>query len=203
MYRIDLLRHGESELSQTLRGSTDDALTTLGWQQMQQTVNQALPLSPESPNWQCIMSSPLQRCRLFAEKISQDLQLPLTLNAQLQEMHFGDWEGVSSLEIYQKYPEQLAKFWETPTQFTPPQAESMHDFHLRVMQALKQILTQLKMYQAQNALIVTHGGVIKLLKCFALQQPLDDILKMTAELGQMHHFILHDDLSLELLENQS
>ena len=36
--KIDLLRHGETTLSHTLRGSTDDDLTELGWQQMQQTI---------------------------------------------------------------------------------------------------------------------------------------------------------------------
>lgn len=39
MLQIDLLRHGKTELSHTLRGSTDDALTPEGWQQMQRNVD--------------------------------------------------------------------------------------------------------------------------------------------------------------------
>ena len=38
--------------------------------------------------------------------------------------------------------------------------------------------------------VVTHGGVIKLLSCLAQQQSLDDLLKMPAELGQLHSFSL-------------
>lgn len=38
----------------------------------------------------------------------------------------------------------------------------------------------------QHALVVTHGGVIKLLACLARQQPLDDLLKMPAELGKLY-----------------
>lgn len=38
----------------------------------------------------------------------------------------------------------------------------------------------------QHALVVTHGGVIKLLVCLARQQPLDDLLKMPAELGKLY-----------------
>ena len=208
MYRIDLLRHGETELSHTLRGSTDDALTNLGWQQMQQTVDQYLNQNRLQPNaleksddyhWQCVLSSPLERCRLFAEHMSQTLQVPLACFDQLQEMHFGAWEAVTTAEIYEKYPEQLAKFWQSPTQYTPPQAESLLDFHKRVMLALKQIHSHMQLNQYDHALVVTHGGVIKLLKCLALQQPLDDILKMKAELGQLNAFILHDDLSLAWL----
>jgi alpha-ribazole phosphatase len=56
--------------------------------------------------------------------------------------------------------------------------------------------------QSQTALIVTHGGVIKLLKCMALQQSLDDILKMSAELGQLNRFMLDSEtMQLELLES--
>ncbi|EPN49524.1 alpha-ribazole-5'-phosphate phosphatase, partial [Pseudomonas syringae pv. actinidiae ICMP 19096] len=36
--RLDLLRHGETELGGGLRGSLDDALTDLGWQQMRSAV---------------------------------------------------------------------------------------------------------------------------------------------------------------------
>ena len=57
--------------------------------------------------------------------------------------------------------------------------------------------------QFVHAMVVTHGGVIKLLKCLALKQPLDNILKMAAELGQFNHFILHDDLSLEYVEQSA
>jgi len=39
-FRIDLLRHGESQYSHTLRGHLDDELTAKGWQQMQSTIEQ-------------------------------------------------------------------------------------------------------------------------------------------------------------------
>ncbi len=42
MIMLDLLRHGETELGHTLRGSTDDALTLEGWQDMQRTLDTAI-----------------------------------------------------------------------------------------------------------------------------------------------------------------
>jgi len=202
MYRIDLLRHGETELSHTLRGSTDDALTDSGWQQMQQTVDQFLKNNSPNP-WDIVFSSPLQRCALFADEIASNLKLELILDRNLQEMHFGDWEAVSTQEIYEKQPEALAQFWETPTRFSPPNAETMQQFQQRILHALQQIQGSMQHNQFAHAMVVTHGGVIKLLKCLAFNQPLDNILKMSAELGQFNHFILHDDLSIEYVEQSA
>lgn len=204
--RIDLLRHGEATLGHTLRGSTDDDLTALGWQQMQQAVqimdqdstSQTLVQKP----WDMVFSSSLKRCCSFAETISKQFSIPLVINPQLQEMHFGDWEGVTIQQIYETNPELLANFWQQPTQFTPPDAESMQNFSIRIQNALHNIQQRMLQQNAQRALVVTHGGVIKLLKCMALQQSLDDILKMSAELGQLNRFMLDSEtMQLELLES--
>lgn len=204
--RIDLLRHGETTLSHTLRGSTDDELTELGWQQMQQTIDQHTTVDDQSSiykPWNVIFTSPLQRCFKFAEKLAVDLDLGLITDPHLQEMHFGDWEGISTQQIYDENPEFLANFWQYPTRFIPPNAEKLTDFQQRVLTAIADVGLEMQQKNHHNALIVTHGGVIKLLKCLALQQPLDDILKMSAELGQLNCFILDSEkMQLEWIENK-
>lgn len=181
--KIDLLRHGESELSHTLRGSLDDALTAKGWQQMLSSIDQSQP-----QYWDVVFSSPLQRCFMFAEHFVKERDIPLILDKNLQEMHFGDWEGQLIQQLYEQFPETLADFWQKPTQTTLPNAETMQQFHLRVSTAITDIQQQMQLNGWQSALVVTHGGVIKLLKCMVLQQPLDDVLKMSAELGQLNSF---------------
>ncbi|MGE8684670.1 MAG: histidine phosphatase family protein [Acinetobacter sp.] len=202
IFRLDILRHGETELSHTLRGSTDDALTAKGWQHMQQTIETELSLYGVSsqPLWDVIVSSELQRCRLFAFELSEKLMLPLQVNPQFQEMHFGDWEAVDTQQIYAQSPELLTQFWEKPTQFAPPNAETMQQFQQRVVFGLDSLIQQVQEHQWQRVLLISHGGVIKLLKCLALQQPLDDILKMSAELGQLNSFIIHSSNKISLLE---
>lgn len=198
--RVDLLRHGETTLSHTLRGSTDDELTELGWQQMHQSVfyDQTLVQT----RWDYVFSSPLKRCVHFAQSLSEQVQIPLMQDQRLQEIHFGDWEGISVEQIYTDSPELLANFWQYPTRFTPPNAERYLDFQTRINQALHSIQQQMLASKSQTALVVTHGGVIKLLKCMALQQSLDDILKMTADLGQLNCFTLDSEtMQLELLED--
>jgi len=182
-FRIDLLRHGESQYSHTLRGHLDDELTAKGWQQMQSTIEQVT-----NQSWDVIISSPLKRCACFAEQLAKTTQLPLLLNHDLKEMYFGDWEGVSTQQIYETSPELLANFWQKPSQYCPPRAETLMQFQTRVLKGFQELLVEMQNQNWQHALVVTHGGVIKLLACLAKHQPLDDLLKMPAELGKLYSF---------------
>ncbi len=176
-----MLRHGESQYSHTLRGHLDDELTAKGWQQMQSTIEQV-----ENHPWEVIVSSSLKRCACFAEQLAKTNELPLLLNHDLKEMYFGDWEGVSTQQIYETSPELLANFWQKPSQYCPPRAETLMQFQTRVLKGFKDLLVHMQSQNMQHALVVTHGGVIKLLACLARQQPLDDLLKMSADLGKLY-----------------
>jgi len=180
---LDLLRHGETTLSHTLRGHLDDALTEHGWLQMQSTILQYLDAQV---HWDVIISSPLQRCQNFAAVFAKQLELPLIFNAEIKEMYFGDWEGRSTQIIYENEPELLANFWQFPTQYHAPNGESLNQFQQRVLHGFNEIYVQMQQHNWNKALIVTHGGVIKLLTCLARQQKLDDLLTMPAELGKLY-----------------
>lgn len=179
--KIDLLRHGETQFSHTLRGHLDDELTAKGWQQMQSTIEQVA-----NQPWDVIVSSSLKRCACFAEQLAEQKELPLVLSPDLKEMYFGDWEGVSTQQIYETSPELLANFWQKPSQYCPPGAETLIQFQMRVLKGFQDLLENMQKQNWQHALVVTHGGVIKLLACLAKQQSLDDLLKMPAELGKLY-----------------
>ncbi len=198
MLCLDFLRHGETSLSHTLRGKTDDALTAKGWAQMQSTIAQAEQVSQA---WDVIYSSPLQRCRLFAEQWAEQKQLPLYIEPNLQEMDFGEWEAQPTERLYQQFPNELAQFWQTPFSFTPPQAESLLAFKSRVLESVEALTQQMHKQGWQRALIISHGGVIKLLKCQALKQHDNDLLKMSAELGQLNRFVF-DQGQLQFIQSE-
>ncbi|MDR7656234.1 histidine phosphatase family protein [Acinetobacter junii] len=194
--RLDLLRHGETTLSHTLRGHTDDELTENGWLQMQSTIQQYVA---GGTNWDVIFSSPLQRCHAFAINLAEQLEIPLQLNMHIKEMYFGDWEGISTQSIYENEPELLANFWQFPIKYHAPNGESLEQFLQRVQVGFDEIHTQMKIHQWNRALVVTHGGVIKLLTCLARHKHLNDLLKMSAELGQLYSVKMYknDSLSFE------
>ena len=151
--QLDLLRHGETELGGGLRGSLDDALTAVGWEQMREAVKGRGP-------WDRIVSSPLQRCALFARELSQQLALPVSFDKDLQELHFGEWEGCSPAALMETDAEALGLFWTDPYGFTPPQGEPVPEFSARVLSAVSRLQQQ---FAGERVLVVCHGGVIKLL----------------------------------------
>jgi alpha-ribazole phosphatase len=159
---IDLLRHGACEGGEIFRGSTDVPLTEQGWQQMRDT------LAAHS-GWQRIICSPLQRCRLFAETLAARETLPLEVDEQLRELHFGDWEGRRIVDIQREHGTSLRSFWSNPTEFTPPNGEPMIQFRERVLQAAAGIQQR---HRGRHVLLIAHGAVIRQLLCEWLQMPM-------------------------------
>jgi alpha-ribazole phosphatase len=150
---LDLLRHGETTQGGGFRGSLDDALTEHGWAQMRRAIAAAGP-------WDALVSSPLQRCAAFALELAEQRQLPLLLEPDLRELHFGAWEGLSAAEIMQLDAEALGRFWADPYAHCAPAGEAMADFESRVLTAVERLHRR---YTGQRLLLVTHGGVMRLL----------------------------------------
>ncbi|KEA29109.1 alpha-ribazole phosphatase, partial [Pseudomonas aeruginosa C0324C] len=147
--RLDLLRHGETESGGGFRGSLDDALTARGWAQMRTAV--------EGGRWDLLVSSPLQRCRAFAEELAQRQGIELELENDLRELHFGAWEGRSAAALMDGHSEALGRFWADPYAFTPPGGEPLSEFEARVLAAQRRLRQR---HAGRRVLLVTHGGVI-------------------------------------------
>ena len=180
---LDLLRHGETEQGGGLRGSIDDALTAHGWQQMRDAV-------AERGGWDRIISSPLQRCRLFAEALAAERQLPLSLEPGLQELHFGDWEGRSAAELMETDERGLGLFWADPYGFTPPNGEPVLAFSARVLGAVERLQAA---YAGQRLLVVCHGGVMRLLLARARGLPREQLLSVEAGNGSLFTLAVASD----------
>ena len=173
--RLDLLRHGETELGGGLRGSLDDALTAGGWAQMRAAVIAQGP-------WDRLISSPLQRCARFAEELGAQLALPVQLESDLQELHFGAWEGQSAAALMQTDAEALGLFWADPYAFTPPEGERVADFSARVLAAVARLHAA---HAGERVLLISHGGVMRLLLAQARGLPREQLLNVEVAHGAM------------------
>jgi alpha-ribazole phosphatase len=165
---LDLLRHGETELGGGLRGSLDDALTAKGWEQMRAAVVARGP-------WDRLISSPLQRCALFAHELGAQLNVPVSLEKDLQELHFGAWEGQSSAALMETDAEGLGLFWADPYGFTPPEGEPVSEFSHRVLGAVSRLH---QAYAGERVLLISHGGVMRLLLARARGLPREQLLNV-------------------------
>ncbi|WP_330209712.1 alpha-ribazole phosphatase family protein [Pseudomonas sp. AM4(2022)] len=173
--RLDLLRHGETELGGGLRGSLDDALTANGWQQMRDAVVRQGP-------WDRLISSPLQRCALFAQALGAQLDVPVSLEPDLQELHFGAWEGQSAAALMDTDAEGLGLFWANPYSFTPPEGEPVIQFSERVLGAVVRLH---QAYAGQRVLLISHGGVMRLLLAKARGLPREQLLNVEVGHGAL------------------
>ncbi|MFI8397676.1 alpha-ribazole phosphatase family protein [Pseudomonas sp. NPDC078863] len=173
--RLDLLRHGETELGGGLRGSLDDALTANGWAQMRAAVVEGGP-------WDRIVSSPLQRCARFAAELGERLNLSVHLDKDLQELHFGAWEGQSAAALMETDAEALGLFWADPYGFTPPQGEPVSEFSARVLAAVSRLHAA---YSGERILLVSHGGVMRLLLTQARGLPREQLLNVEVGHGAL------------------
>jgi len=162
-----LLRHGEAEGGTRFRGITDDPLSEKGWQQMSKRCDTL-------PEIQHIISSPLKRCSLFAHALSSQTANSMEIFDELQEINFGLWEGKSVQQIATLYPKELSAFWQDPLKNTPDMGESLIQFRQRIVSCWQRIIRQ---YQNQKVLIISHGGVQKIILSEVLNMPLGSIDK--------------------------
>jgi alpha-ribazole phosphatase/probable phosphoglycerate mutase len=149
---IDLIRHGEPQGGRRYRGQLDDPLSELGWQQMWRAVG-------EYHGWQHIFTSPLVRCRAFAELLGARHGIPVVADPRLKECGFGAWEGLLPAEICAEDSQRLFNFRRDPLMYAAPGAEPLATFYTRVQAAWDEIVNA---SQGKQVLVVAHAGVIRM-----------------------------------------
>jgi alpha-ribazole phosphatase len=182
---LDLLRHGETELGGGFRGSLDDALTSTGWAQMHDALSAAGP-------WDRVVSSPLQRCAVFARELSSRLNVPLHVESDLRELHFGAWEGCSAADLMASNADDLGRFWANPYAFTPPGGEPVARFERRVLAAVERLYHS---FTGQRLLLIGHGGVMRLLLARARGLPRERLLQVEVGHGALRRLELRAPLA--------
>ncbi len=169
---VDLLRHGEPEGGEVLRGRVDHPLSKRGWSQMQKAaaLSDALTKTAITPNWTHLISSPLQRCRGFAEQLAREIKLDLQVMEQWQEIDYGDWDGMLLTEWRLQAASQFKEFRKDLSKLAPPNGEDYLSFRDRVLNAWQEISA---LPDASHVLLVTHGGVLRVLLPTVLGMPLN------------------------------
>ena len=188
---IDVIRHGEPVGGRRYRGySVDDPLTKKGWAQMRAAV-------PETPQWQHIVSSPLKRCLEFSQELANDLQISFSIEDNMKEIGFGDWEGKTPEDILAEDSEALKHFYKDPVHHRPKGAEPLNSFSQRVWGAYQSILEQ---HQGKHVLVVAHAGVARAITANILKMSLDDVYsRLKIEYGAIIHSAVDEGLPPKLL----
>ncbi|MUL65263.1 bifunctional RNase H/acid phosphatase [Mycobacterium sp. CBMA 234] len=161
--RFLLLRHGQTELSVHRRysGRGNPPLTELGREQAAAAAAYVAGIEGIS----AVISSPLQRALDTAKAAASALGLDVTVDDDLIETDFGDWEGLTFGEAAQRDPELHGR-WLGDTSVAPPGGESFDTVTHRIRQARNRIIAD---HGAATVLVVSHVTPIKTI----LRQALD------------------------------
>lgn len=188
---LDLIRHGEPDGGVRYRGHRDDPLSPQGWQQMNAAIH-------ADDRWDLVISSPLQRCQAFAQSIAEQQSIPLLIDSTFKEMSFGEWEGLTPIEVGAIWPDQPQAFWQDARQHPAPGSEPINDFAQRVANGLHQCLDQ---HAGQRLLLVAHGGVIRMALAAVLGIPANHAMRRLRVPYACRTRLQHDALGTQLVSH--
>ncbi|MCW1958059.1 MAG: bifunctional RNase H/acid phosphatase [Mycobacterium sp.] len=160
--RLLLLRHGQTELSRQRRysGRGNPELTDVGRRQAQDA---ARYLSAKG-GISAVVSSPLARAYETAKAAADALGLAVTVDDELIETDFGQWEGLTFTEAAQRHPEIHGR-WLRDTGLAAPGGESFDEVADRVARVRDRLISE---HGESTVLVVSHVTPIKTLLRLAL-----------------------------------
>lgn len=152
-----LVRHGETDWNKENRcqGCIDIELNKDGILQAEAAAKR---LSAE--NIDIVYSSSLKRAYTTAEIINKSLSVDLIKNESLNEINFGEWEGLTFDEMRRQSQYDYDKWRFTPHLVNFPGEGSLKNVQDRAMKFVNDIIDK---NNGKNILIVSHGGVLKLI----------------------------------------
>jgi 2,3-bisphosphoglycerate-dependent phosphoglycerate mutase len=172
---IRLARHGETNDNvEPLRfqGWTDTPLNDTGRRQAHELADAVVGASGGMHFGDGIASlwaSDLSRARETAEIVGGRIGMQPTLDARLREGARGRWEGHLMIDIEREEPELYAHWRRGGADFRFPGGESLLEHQQRVTEALHDIHGAGPL----PALVVCHGGSIRVMLCAADPRGLD------------------------------
>lgn len=158
--RLYLVRHGEAEGNRERRyiGWEDVPLSAAGRAQAG-----ALARRLAGERLTAVWSSDLRRARETAEIIAAEHGLTVRADPGLREVNFGAWSGLTYAEMMLAAAGPVSAWLADPERHAPPGGESLAELRRRALAALP---------LQDGALVVTHGGTLRALLSFWLDQPL-------------------------------
>jgi broad specificity phosphatase PhoE len=113
-------------------------------------------LLPRGAVW---YASNLRRARKTAEHLAEagaDMA-ELNIDPDLAEQHFGDWQGLTYVEIAEKHANNHL-FWLSPPERRPPGGESFVDLRDRTVRSIERLT---EAHRGRDIVATAHGGTIR------------------------------------------
>ena len=173
---LTIVRHGQDERDK-LGGWSDNHLTEIGASEVECLCDQL------DSYYDVILSSDLVRAIETANIIKKRIDVPVVYCEGLRETNNGLLKNLTKEEFNIKYP---GLYWSSLRMDERyPDGESPNEFYNRVKETFVKILEN---YKGKKVLIVTHGGVITVIKCLINGWKYSNLLKITPPTGSIIKF---------------
>lgn len=186
--RLFLVRHGDTvdeETRKIYKGALDIPLSNKGRSRIEKAGAFLSRFRLDH-----IYTSALSRCIESGSIIAGPHNLSVITLRELNEIHFGLWEGMSFEEISGNYPEHFREWMADPELHSPPEGETLRDAAERINTAVKEIITG---HRGQNVAVVAHAGVLRIILCSMLGLKLGVLFRLGQDYGGISIVDVYDD----------
>jgi broad specificity phosphatase PhoE len=162
MTTLFLVRHGRTgwNKEQIFRGTKDVPLDEVGKEEALLVGEQL-----KDKRIMAVFSSPLSRAKETAEAIARFHNVKVQVLAGLNDLNFGEWEGLSLQEVKNQYPDLYQRWQQEPQGVILPGGEGLDTVRSRAMEAVGDVVAR---HPQQVVALVSHRVVLKVLICALL-----------------------------------
>ena len=179
--KLYIVRHGETEWNviKRFQGQLNTPLTEKGMEKLRKTGKKL-----ENVLFDEVYTSELGRTVASAEIILNENngyknnKLELQKLAELNEVYFGVWQGLTYEEVFLKYPEEGNNYFYNVKNYNAEnvEAEKLEDALERFLKGINKILDS---HESGNILVVTHGTVFEMFMNYVANNSIFDIDERT------------------------
>lgn len=175
--RLFVARHGQTvwNAQNKVCGITDVELTEKGIEQAKNLAD-----TVQNYNIDIILSSPLKRAVETSRIVAEKNNIPLQIEELLIEQNYGIYEGVD-----RKNESFLAN--KRNFAYRYPEGESMMQVAYRIYGLIEKIKEK---YKGKNILIISHGGVCRIIRTYFVDMTNDDFFNYTLENCKLEEYEL-------------
>ena len=179
--KLYIVRHGETEWNviKRFQGQLNTPLTEKGMEKLRETGKKL-----ENVLFDEVYTSELGRTVASAEIILNEnrgyknKKRELQKLAELNEVYFGVWQGLTYEEVFLKYPEEGNNYFYNVKNYKAEnvEAEKLEDALERFLKGINKILDS---HESGNILVVTHGTVFEMFMNYVANDSIFDIDERT------------------------
>lgn len=177
-----LIRHGETDWNKEdrFRGRSDVGLNATGHEQALKVATQYAAVK-----FAAVYSSPLPRALESAAPLAADHNLQVESNADLLDIDFGTWEGLSRGEAQSKFPDVYDIWTKAPGRVRFPGGESVRQVRNRAENLLKGLSED---HLGETVALFSHRITCHVMLCFVLGLPNDAMWRIRQDVACVNEF---------------